>query len=84
MFKRLFIDHPAAVNETFVEHGYFATRFAALLLLAAGAAAVHALVPGLCRTTASSIVRQLHGELVDRGRYESGAQGPARRVELAG
>lgn len=59
IFNRLFIAHPATVNETYFEHMRFALGFAFWLLVAAGAALIHAILPALCETTASSILRRL-------------------------
>lgn len=56
---RLFTDHPATVGETYFGHMAFALWFGSRLFLAAGAAVVHAFLPFLFETTASSIVRQL-------------------------
>ena len=47
MFYRLFKEHPEAVQETYVQHAIFASRFALKLAAAAGAALVHAVVPAL-------------------------------------
>lgn len=65
--KRLFIDHPAEVDETFFEHLCFAGCFAGRLATAALAALAHALVPGLFQKTASNIVRELHVKTANRG-----------------
>ena len=67
MFKRLFTDHPASVEETYLEHMAFALGFAGLLFLAGGAALVHALVPGLCKSTASGLIRKMHARIDHRG-----------------
>ena len=66
MIHRIFLDHPAEVDETYTEHMRFALGFAGLLLLAGGAALIHALIPALCRTTAGRIVKQLHARIVNR------------------
>lgn len=63
---RIFLSHPASVNEGYFQHMRFALGFAGLLCLAAGAALVHALVPALCQTTASCIVHRLHARLSAR------------------
>lgn len=55
----LFLDHPATVNETYFGHMRFALSFAGWLAVAAGAALVHAVVPALCETTASRILKRL-------------------------
>ncbi len=65
---RLFIDHPASVDETYLGHMAFALWFAAKLFLAASAALVHAVLPFLCQTTASSIIRELYERNHNRGR----------------
>jgi hypothetical protein len=57
--SKLFIDHPASVDETYLGHMGFAAWFAGKLLLAAGAAIIHAFLPFLFETTASRIVRGL-------------------------
>lgn len=62
-----FTAHPASVNETYFQHMRFALGFAGTLLLAAGAALVHAIFPALCEKTASRIVGRLHARLSQRG-----------------
>ena len=64
--RRLFTDHPAAVDETYTQHFAVALWFAGMLGLAAGAALVHALVPGLCKRTASDIVIALYDRMAGR------------------
>lgn len=60
---KLFSDHPGKVGETYFEHMGVALGFAGWLAAAAGAALVHALVPGLFEKTASRIIRQLHARM---------------------
>lgn len=67
MIARIFLDHPAKVEETFLEHMAFALKFAGLLFLAAGAALVHALVPCLFEKTASRIIAKLYERTHNRG-----------------
>lgn len=64
--SKLFTDHPAAVHETYFGHMAFAAWFASRLFLAAGAALVHAVLPFLFETTASTIVRQLYERTAKR------------------
>jgi len=64
-----FLAHPASVNETYFQHMRFAFGFAGTLMLAAGAALVHAVVPALCETTASRIVKRLHARLAARNTH---------------
>jgi hypothetical protein len=60
----LFTDHPAAVNETFLQHMRFALGFS--LGVASMAALVHAIIPALCETTASRILKRLHAKIMAR------------------
>lgn len=59
LFDRVFRDHPASVDETYFEHLRFAFGFGFWLFVAALAAAVHAVIPALCESTASRILRKL-------------------------
>ena len=67
MIQRVFLDHPAKVDETFFQHMFFAAKFSGLLFLAASAALVHALVPCLFEKTASRIVAELYAKTHNRG-----------------
>jgi hypothetical protein len=64
MIDRLFRDHPASVNETYLEHMAVAGSFGWAMLKASCACFLHALVPGLCERTGSKIIAQLHGRMV--------------------
>ena len=66
--KSLFLSHPQAVDETYFEHLAFASRFSATLLLAAGAALVHAMLPFMFEKTASRMVARLYERTHNRGR----------------
>ena len=63
---RLFIAHPRTVNESYLSHAGVAMRFALLLLSAGLAALVHAVIPALFETTASSMIKKLHAEMMSR------------------
>jgi len=60
MLKQLFLDHPESVDETYGQHFVFALKFSARLLVAGGAALVHAFIPALCERTASRIIADLY------------------------
>jgi hypothetical protein len=60
---RHFTEHPASVGESYTEHFRVAAHFARCLTKAAGAAAVHAVVPSMCKTTASECIRELYAEM---------------------
>lgn len=67
MISRVFLDHPANVDESFLEHMAFALKFSGLLFAAAGAALVHALIPCLFEKTASGIIAKLYAKTHNRG-----------------
>lgn len=66
-FQRIFVDHPESVDETYFEHMRFAGWFASRLLLAGGAALVHAVIPCLFEKTASGMIREMHARISTRG-----------------
>jgi hypothetical protein len=78
---RIFTSHPAKVGETYLSHMAFDGWFSSRLLLAAGAALVHAFLPFLFETTASRIVRELYERTHNRGTHA--AKEPAARMDRA-
>lgn len=64
MFRRLFVDHPRSVDETYLEHMGMSASFGLAMLAGAMACFVHALVPALFERTGSSIVTRLHVRMV--------------------
>ena len=81
MIRRLFLDHPDSVGESYAEHFGVATRFGARMVAGGLAAWVHALVPAFCRSTGSRTVAALHAELVAKRRATAAAQAQLRTVE---
>ncbi|MFK7881313.1 DUF6356 family protein [Roseobacter sp.] len=71
MFQRIFLSHPATVDETFFQHMLFALTFAASLFAAAGAALVHAFIPCLFEKTASQIITRLYMRIHNRGHHST-------------
>ncbi|MDW3225698.1 MAG: DUF6356 family protein [Paracoccaceae bacterium] len=67
MIQRIFLSHPATVDETFLQHMWFAMTFSASLFAAAGAALVHAFIPCLFEKTASRIITRLYERIHNRG-----------------
>lgn len=63
---RAFTEHPASVDETYLEHARFALGFAGRLFLASLAALVHAVLPFLFETTASRAIGAMHARIVSR------------------
>ena len=66
MFRKLFTDHPASVDETYVEHFGIASRFGFTLIGGGLACFVHAFVPAFCTRTGSDTVKRLNDELQAR------------------
>ena len=64
--SRLFADHPREVGESYVQHMAAASGFSFKLLRLAGAAMVHALIPGLCKTTVSKEICCMAEEMSGR------------------
>lgn len=63
-----FLDHPRSLRESYWEHHRNALHFAAQLISAGAACAVHALIPSLCSTVASDAIKRLHARMSERGR----------------
>lgn len=71
--RKLFLDHPASVGESYSAHFVQATRFAGVLARAAMVCMVHALIPALFEKKASSLVEDLHDRMVLNRRRHNGA-----------
>ena len=68
MFNRLFIDHPRAVDENYVEHFGVASRFGVTMIWGGLCALVHAIIPGWCITTGSDTIIRLNHIMVENRR----------------
>ena len=80
MISRIFLEHPQKVDETYLQHLAFATRFSLTLLAAAAAALVHALIPCLFEKTASRIVARLYDRTHNRGAEPTSKALPASGI----
>jgi hypothetical protein len=60
MFKRLFLEHPHSLGETYFQHQKQAIAFGCSMIRAGCACLVHALVLALCVHTGSRAVALLH------------------------
>ena len=63
MIRRLFLDHPASVGESYGQHLRVAGSFGIAMLVGAIACFAHALVPAIFTRTGSSTVKRLHARL---------------------
>ncbi len=64
MIKRLFLDHPASVNESYTEHLAQASRFGFSMIFAGLACLLHGLIPCLFKKTGSKTISTLHHDMV--------------------
>jgi len=64
LFRSLFIEHPASVDETYVEHFITALSFGAKMVVAGMACMVHGLLPAVFVTRGSDTIRALHERMV--------------------
>ncbi|GHA40866.1 hypothetical protein GCM10008927_01370 [Amylibacter ulvae] len=67
MIRKIFLDHPQSVDESYLEHFMFALGFSMKLFGAAFAALIHAFVPVACEKTASKTVATLYAKTHNRG-----------------
>ena len=81
MLKRLFLDHPASVGESYAAHFGVAARFGVTMLGAGCAAMVHAIVPAWFKTTGSSTVVRLNRQIVDKRAAAAADELQRRTVE---
>jgi hypothetical protein len=73
VLKRLFIDHPQSVDESYVEHFGVAGRFGVTMIRGGICALVHAIVPGWCVTTGSDTIVRLNRIMVEQRRAKGQA-----------
>lgn len=61
--NRLFVQHPREVGETYGAHFTTAARFGLRLARLSATAFLHAVVPGVCRTTVSDEIKRMADDL---------------------
>lgn len=64
---RLFMAHPEAVNETYLEHFGVASRYGRRFLFMSFCAFTHAFFPFLFEKTASNMVKAMYADMTRRG-----------------
>jgi hypothetical protein len=73
MIERLFTDHPASVDETYIEHLVAASSFSARMFVASLACLVHAILPFMFVKTGSVAIETLYDRMVaNRRRFKEG------------
>jgi hypothetical protein len=81
MIRRLFLDHPASVGESFGEHFLVASGFG-LTMVAGGLACIaHAFLPFLFTSTGSDTIARLHARLVAKRQAKRAATTQMATVE---
>lgn len=73
---RLFTDHPASVDESYVEHFGVATGFGFKMIVGGLACMVHGVLPFLFVRTGSRCIGELHETMVNKRNRKSGAAAP--------
>ena len=81
MIRRLFLDHPEAVGESYLEHLVVAGRFGLAMVVGGIACMIHALVPALFPITGSGTVTRLHAQMVAKRSAARAAQTQLKSVE---
>jgi len=84
MLRRLFVEHPQSVGESYGEHFSVASWYGVRLLGAGLACMVHALLPFLFVRTGSATIQSLHGQMTGRlgplGASQPNGRAPAPSV----
>jgi hypothetical protein len=76
MLRRLFIEHPSSVGESYGQHAQFATLTGLRMICGGLACVIHGLFPFMFVKTGSRCIRELHASLDVRGANpQSGAVG---------
>ena len=81
MFKRLFTDHPASVEESYGEHFLVATGFALAMLWGGFRVFIHAFVPGFFITAGSERIKRLNEIMVVQRNKKRDANGEMHSIE---
>ncbi len=64
MFRRLFLDHPRSLGESYFEHQRVALTFSSWMLLGSIACLIHSVVPGTFGIMGGRIVSKLYDRMM--------------------
>jgi len=81
MIRRLFLDHPASVGESYVEHLGVAGRFGARMIAGGIGCMIHAVLPFAFKTRGSDTIGALHRDLVAKRNAHRAAQTQMTTIE---
>jgi Family of unknown function (DUF6356) len=71
LLRSLFIDHPASVDETYLQHFVSALKLGTKMAVAGVACMVHGLLPFVFVSLGSDTIRALHERMVVNRRQDS-------------
>lgn len=81
MIRRLILDHPASVGESYGEHFGVATRFGLAMIAGGIGAVIHGFLPFAFQTTGSRTIEALHAKLVAKRAAKRAATSQMKTVE---
>lgn len=81
MLRRLFLDHPASVGESYFQHLGVATGFGARMIAGGIGAVIHGVLPFAHQTTGSRTIAALHARMVAKRTAVRDAQTQLNTVE---
>jgi hypothetical protein len=81
MIRKLFLDHPQEVGETYAKHLLVAGRFGAEMMVGGLACMVHAVVPAVFKSAGSGTVSRLHARMVAKRGAVRADQAQVKSVE---
>jgi len=81
MIRKLFLDHPAEVEEGYFQHMGVAARFGFAMIWGGMKALVHAVIHAWCVTSGSDTIRRLHNIMVEKRGAKQAATIEAMTIE---
>ncbi|MCH4891906.1 MULTISPECIES: DUF6356 family protein [unclassified Sphingomonas] len=81
MIRRLFLDHPDSVGESYAEHFGVAAGFGLTMIAGGLACLVHAVVPAVFQRTGSQTIATLNARLVAKREAKRAAQTEMKTVD---
>ncbi|MGJ3647510.1 DUF6356 family protein [Sphingomonas sp. GlSt437] len=81
MFRRLFLDHPHSVGESYTEHFRVASGFGITMIAGGIACMTHAVLPFVFTRTGSDTIAALHARLVAKREAKRAATTQMATVE---
>ena len=67
-YKRIWVEHPHSVNETYLQHLYFAMKMGTLLMILGVIALIHSIFPFMFKETVSNYLYKMTDEMKNRNR----------------